>query len=167
MTMTRTCTTCKEEKPATLEYFHKSSTGKGGLKSICKPCANKLTVKYYQANTEKMKQYFSLWQINNRDKRRAIRRRERAKLAGVLTDNWTDEQLLEEYGTNCYICNEAIDFNAPKTGVGSDKSFWPDHLVPMSKGGDNVLANVRPCHRKCNETKARKTYDEFMTKESK
>ena len=113
-----------------------------------------------------MKQLYHSWQINNRDKRRAIRRRERAKEAGVLTDNWTDEQLLETYGTDCYLCNKAIDFDAPKKGIGSEKSFWPDHLTPMSKGGDNVLANVRPCHRKCNETKGRKTYEEFMAKES-
>lgn len=167
MTMTRTCTSCKTEYPATLEYFYKQRNGKYGLKSICKDCANQAMSKYYSENKEKMQLSFYLWQRNNRDKRRAIRRRERAKAAGVLTDNWTDEQLIAAYGTDCYICNEAIDFSAPKTGQGSEKSFWPDHIIPMFKGGDNVIANVRPCHRKCNETKGRKTYDEFMSKESK
>jgi hypothetical protein len=167
MTMTKACTNCKIEYPATSEYFHKDRNLKSGLKYACKNCANKAMQKYYSENTEKMKQLYHSWQINNRDKRRAIRRRERAKEAGVLTDNWTDEQLIKAYGTDCYLCNKPIDFNAPKRGEGSEKSFWPDHLIPMSRGGDNVLANVRPCHRKCNETKARKTYDEFISKESK
>lgn len=167
MTMTRTCTSCKTEYPATLEYFYKQPTGKYGLKSTCKDCTNQAFMKYYAANKERYQENFHKWQINNRDKRRAIRRRERAKAAGVLTDNWTDEQLIATYGTDCYICNEAIDFDAPKKGLGSEKSFWPDHIIPMSKGGDNVIANVRPCHRKCNENKGRKTYDEFMSKESK
>jgi hypothetical protein len=166
MTNKRTCTSCKIEYPATSEYFHKDKNLKSGLKYACKNCANKAMQKYYSENTEKMKQLYHSLQINNRDKRRAIRRRERAKEAGVLTDNWTDEQLIEAYGTDCYLCNKPIDFNAPKRGEGSEKSFWPDHLTPMSKGGDNVLANVRPCHRKCNETKARRTYEEFMSKES-
>jgi 5-methylcytosine-specific restriction endonuclease McrA len=167
ITMTRTCTRCKEEYPATSEYFHKQAKGKYGLKSICRDCNNKGFAKYYSENTEKMKLLYHLWQINNRDKRRAIRRRERAKAAGVLTDDWTDEQLIARYGTDCYICKDPIDFNAPKIGKGSEKSFWPDHIMPMSKGGDNIIANVRPCHRKCNESKGRKTYEEFMSKESK
>jgi len=167
MTMTRICATCKVEHPATSEYFHKQQKGKYGLRSICKVCARAATRKHYSENTEAMKLNFYWWARNNRDKRRAIRRRERAKLAGVLTDNWTDDQLIAKYGTDCYICHEAIDFDAPKKGPGSEKSYWPDHLIPMSKGGDNVLANVRPCHRKCNESKGRKTYEEFMAKESK
>jgi hypothetical protein len=165
--MTRICGTCKVEHPATSEYFHKQQKGKYGLRSICKTCARIATKKHYSENTEAMKLNFYWWQRNNRDKRRAIRRRERAKEAGVLNDNWTDEQLIKAYGTDCYLCNKPIDFNAPKRGEGSEKSFWPDHLIPMSRGGDNVLANVRPCHRKCNETKSRKTYDEFISKESK
>ena len=167
MTMTRTCKNCNTEYPATLEYFHRNAKGKYGLRSICKECACAATMKHYQENTESVKLKSRLWQINNRDKRRAIRRTERAKLAGVLNDRWTDDQLISAYGTNCYICNKAIDFDAPKRGEGSEKSFWPDHLIPLSRGGDNVIANVRPCHRKCNENKARKTYDEFMAKESK
>ena len=159
MNTNKTCTSCNIEFPSTLEYFYKN---RKGLLNICKTCACKRTLDYYNANKEKMQASFHLWQINNRDKRRAIRRREKAKLAGVLNDNWTDEQLIEAYGTDCYICNEAIDFNAPKRGTGSDNSYWPDHLTPLSRGGDNTIENVRPCHRKCNQNKSTKTYDEYL-----
>ena len=166
MSMNRTCTSCKIEYPATSEYFHKQSSGKYGLRSICKDCANSAMSKYYNENRERYLVNFHLWAINNRDKRRSIRRRERAKEAGVLNDNWTDEQLIAAYGTDCYICNDPIDFDAPKKGPGSEKSYWPDHLTPYSRGGDNVIANVRPCHRRCNESKGKKTYEEFLSWES-
>ena len=161
MTITRTCTTCKTEYPATLEHFYKQPRGKYGLKPTCKSCNNKSMMKYYIENKERLQLSFYFWQKNNRDKRRAIRRRERAKSAGVLNDDWTDEQLIATYGTDCYICDEPIDFNAPKQGIGSDKSYWPDHLIPMSKGGDNVISNVRPCHAQCNRSKGVKTYTKY------
>ena len=34
----RRCTRCGAEKPATLEFFHRSAQGKYGLCSMCKPC---------------------------------------------------------------------------------------------------------------------------------
>ena len=48
--MTRICTTCKKEYPATLEYFHKMKNGKHGLKNACKTCSNEATLNYYHEN---------------------------------------------------------------------------------------------------------------------
>ena len=39
--ITKVCTTCGKEYPATTEYFHKVKHGKYGLKSVCKECINK------------------------------------------------------------------------------------------------------------------------------
>ena len=159
MNTNRTCTQCKKDFPNNLEHFYKQGTS---LKSICKECSCSNAMKYYLENKEKLQFGFYLYQKNNRDKRRQIRRREKAKLAGVLNDNWTDEQLISTYGTDCYICNEAIDFDAPKQGEDSEYSYWPDHVIPYSRGGDNTIDNVRPCHRVCNQNKNTKTYDEYI-----
>ena len=70
--------------------------------------------------------------------------------------------MFEIYGIECYLCNESIDLDAPRTGVGSELSSWPDHSTPTSRGGSNTLENVRPCHRKCNESKGTKTYEEYI-----
>ena len=166
MNITKTCTSCNIEYPATLEYFYRNQKGKYGLRPDCKTCRSKIGLVTYNKNKEHYKLQFHLYQKKNRVKRRWLNRRERSKSLGLLNDDWTDDQLIATYGTDCYICNKPVDFNAPKIGQGSEKSFWPDHLIPMSKGGDNIIANVRPCHRKCNETKGRKTYEEFMNKES-
>ena len=36
----RRCGRCKDEKPATEEFFHRNKRGTGGLSSICKECRN-------------------------------------------------------------------------------------------------------------------------------
>ena len=50
----KTCTKCKEEFPATLEFFSKHKTGKFGLRSWCKKCMNKDNKKWHQNNSEKV-----------------------------------------------------------------------------------------------------------------
>jgi hypothetical protein len=39
--ITKICTKCGDELPATTDYFHKSKLGKHGVKSYCKKCSNK------------------------------------------------------------------------------------------------------------------------------
>lgn len=36
----KTCTKCKQDKPATLEFFYKNAGGKYGVTPRCKPCVN-------------------------------------------------------------------------------------------------------------------------------
>ena len=38
--ITKVCTTCGKRLPATEEYFHKSKTGKYGVRAVCKECIN-------------------------------------------------------------------------------------------------------------------------------
>lgn len=113
-------------------------------------------------NPEKVKATRKAWDKANSDKVRANSRKQRALKAGNIHEDWTEQELFETYGTDCYLCNLPIDFNAPRTGIGSDYSSWPDHKTPTSRGGSNILENVRPCHRKCNESKRNKTYEEYI-----
>jgi 5-methylcytosine-specific restriction endonuclease McrA len=55
----------------------------------------------------------------------------------------------ETYGNICYLCNCAI------------YADWHiDHVHPWSKGGSDELANLRPTHPWCNETKSDFIFDE-------
>ena len=69
--------------------------------------------------------------------------------------HYSDQQVLETYGTNCHICSLPIDLDAPrKTGdPGWEKGLHIDHVYPLSKGGLDTLENVRPAHGKCNVIK--------------
>jgi 5-methylcytosine-specific restriction endonuclease McrA len=71
---------------------------------------------------------------------------------------FTANTVLAEYGDNCHICGGQIDLNAPrKSGAeGWELSLHIDHLMPLSKGGDDTLENVRPSHGQCNLFKSAK-----------
>jgi 5-methylcytosine-specific restriction endonuclease McrA len=163
MTTTRKCTDCNKEYPATLEYFHASTKGKYGLRSLCKVCLCKAQMDYMKSKTPQDKYELKrAEQQRNKHTYRQARRKASALQRGVHHEKWTEKQLDETYGTDCYICNKAIDFSAPRTGQGSQLSSWPDHVIPLSRGGEDTIRNVRPCHRKCNQAKYTMTYDEFI-----
>lgn len=82
---------------------------------------------------------------------RAARRR-RARIRNAGYDYYTIEQVLDTYGTDCHICGTPIDLMHSRNPLdpGWLESLHIDHYVPISKGGPDTLANVRPAHGKCN-----------------
>lgn len=48
-------------------------------------------------------------------------------------------QVLEVYGSACWLCGQPID------GLPS-----ADHVIPRSRGGSDDIENLRPCHTRCN-----------------
>jgi 5-methylcytosine-specific restriction endonuclease McrA len=165
MNPTRICTECEREFPATLEYFYKNSKGRPGLKSTCKECyrADRLD-RLAKMDPEFRRQMKKAEQQRNRHTYRAATRKQLALRRGVHHEDWTEKQLIETYGSNCYLCNEPIDLTLPRKGEGSMESLWPDHVIPTSRGGENTIRNVRPCHRKCNQDKFNLTYEEYLAK---
>ena len=74
---------------------------------------------------------------------------------------WTDPgkysifEILLLHGTSCHICDEPIDYSAPRT-VGSKGwryGLHLDHVIPLSQGGADHIENVKPSHAKCNIAK--------------
>ena len=61
---TKTCSKCGEEKPATLEFFHRH---RKGLNAACKVCINKYSNQYQQANREAIAEYNKQYQQANRE----------------------------------------------------------------------------------------------------
>jgi hypothetical protein len=56
--------------------------------------------------------------------------------------------VLERDGNACTYC-------------GTDKQLEGDHVVPLSRGGSNVFANLATACRRCNLSKGSKTADEW------
>ena len=54
----------------------------------------------------------------------------------------------------CWHCGEPIDYDAHYT---DPDAFVIDHLIPLSAGGEDVLDNIVPSHRRCNSDKGAKT----------
>lgn len=66
------------------------------------------------------------------------------------------EDVINKFGTNpkCYLTGKSIDIYAPRT-------YNFDHIMPVSKGGDNSIDNLGICTKAANQAKSDLTLDEF------
>lgn len=165
------CPKCREEKPATLEYFHSDSSKNDGLYCHCKICVLEREKAYYEANKERKKAYYEANKevILEREKayreanKEAIVERDKAyyrtpkgrynriKIAAKRRDIRFSLpfELYESklWGKPCHYCGCDIE----TTGLDrkdNSKGYTPDNVVP--------------CCRSCNERKGPKLYEEFL-----
>jgi hypothetical protein len=61
------CSTCGETKPATLEYFFKTSKPQNGLSARCKVCCSVIKRKWYQQNKETINEKHREWYQQNKE----------------------------------------------------------------------------------------------------
>ena len=116
--------------------------------------ANKDKIRiWFEANREKVNAY-------SRNKARRIK----AMRKGIGYEPYTEYQVLELYGTDCHICGKPIDMKAPRRcGLTNwEYGLQIDHVIPLSKEGQDKLKNVRPSHGICNLRKGSKTYPQDM-----
>lgn len=66
-----------------------------------------------------------------------------------------DRRRLRRPGAACHICGQPIDLELPYLDPGE---FVIDHVVPLAKGGPDVLGNKAPAHRSCNRSKSDKDH---------
>jgi 5-methylcytosine-specific restriction endonuclease McrA len=96
------------------------------------------------------------------EKDRAFARKRRAKKRANGWEKYTEAQVLQLHGAVCHICGDPIDLSLNRK-IGSDgweMSLHIDHVFPISKGGPDTLANVKPSHGKCNLKKRANLPDE-------
>ena len=51
---------------------------------------------------------------------------------------------------NCHICGQPINYDLPHTDAWS---YVVDHVIPLSKGGKDIIENKKAAHRECNSKK--------------
>lgn len=59
----------------------------------------------------------------------------------------------------CHICGAPIDYTLP---YHDPMSFVADHVVPLTRGGADALANKAPAHRDCNRTKGAREFADII-----
>lgn len=148
----RLCSGCKKEHP--LSHFKKDKRSADGYSSWCRDCNNQCKRQWYQAHAETERKNSAQWKRENPEKLHAqlqIRYGRRRGAPGYATS----EQVLARiafYGGCCAYCGGAYEHL--------------DHVIPISRGGSNWPANLRPACEKCNTQKNDKTLLEWrgMTK---
>jgi 5-methylcytosine-specific restriction endonuclease McrA len=91
----------------------------------------------------------------NIDKVRERERQKNRRRRAGISSPYNELQVIATYGPRCYLCGLDIDFMAPrKCGVtGWENGLHIDHVIAISKGGEDSLENVRPTHALCNLNK--------------
>lgn len=69
-----------------------------------------------------------------------------------LPRRWQRNQLVNRFGAICQICTEPFE---------SAKDITIDHIMPLSKGGEDTFENYQLAHDQCNQLKADMTPEEF------
>jgi 5-methylcytosine-specific restriction endonuclease McrA len=121
----------------------------------CEPCHTALLIEWRERrkNPEPINSKRKAWRDRTPNARRD--RMHRAKAAGGILGYCSDLQVLELYGTKCHICEKEIDLNASRQvgKPGWENGLHIDHVIPLSKGGNDTIENVRPSHGQCNIVK--------------
>lgn len=107
--------------------------------------------KWRESNSEKVKKYIRNYLKTEKGKASAQRgkfkrqAKERKTINTLTSQEWLD--ILEAYNYRCAYCDIEFDCeNLPER----------DHVIPISKGGDNIKENVIPACRSCNAKKNNK-----------
>lgn len=143
----RTCNKCLVGKP--ISDFGKHKRGKDGLRYSCKDCNRNQAKEWAQKNPDKTRGYKTTWRLKNPDKMYLARKENRFKNG---FEKYLESDVLKKYGTKCHICGLEIDLNANRLPgkIGWQNSLHIDHVIPIMRGGADVLENVRPSHGLCN-----------------
>lgn len=116
-----------------------------------KYCSAECSASAYNArNPNAQKQRAARWLQANHDRHRMKEHRRRAQKVSTSTEGFTEADVRDAYGENCYLCGVEVDFLLR----------WPDrmspsldHVVPLVAGGTHTLYNVAMVHLICNISK--------------
>lgn len=82
------------------------------------------------------------------------RRKRRARLAGVPREPYTTALIAVRDGFTCSLCGGLVDMAIKWPDLQSPSV---DHVIPISRGGDDTLLNVALAHFGCNVRKSNRT----------
>jgi hypothetical protein len=158
------CSKCRHN--LCISNFSKDKHKLDGLQHWCKDCRNNAFAAYYSKthrtvnrvhrlwamrNRDKMCRYARNWQLNNPDAFKAIQHRKRARrrqAAGYFTANDVSHMRIKQ-SNKCYYCGRNL------------KRPTIDHKVPLIRGGTNWPSNLCLACQSCNDSKGKKTIQEF------
>lgn len=116
---------------------------------------------YYLANKEKILSYYKSWKISDVGiaSRKSSHHKRKALMKKINGSYTKDEILLlfEQQKSQCIYCKTKLNKS------GSNK-YHIDHIIPLSKGGDNNIINIQLLCPTCNLQKHDSLPEDFARK---
>lgn len=166
----KVCKCCKEEFPATNEYFNYTDKNKKYLHSKCKPCQKEYNKKYNNDTKEINNPKRKVYAQKHREKmRETSKKHQKENLQMYYANNhkyrhgrrdsgkYTQEQIIE--------CLEFFDYKCAYTGECIKDEYDLDHIKPISKGGNNYIWNLVPSLPSINRSKNNKDLEEWYSQQ--
>ena len=120
---------------------------------ICDECGILVERSLAQGRVTKGR-YGRFCRVCAKSREKARYRAKTAKRQGIVKpNNIRYEQVFERDGGVCWLCQMSVDSSLPRT---SKLGGTLDHIVPISKGGDDSLENIKLAHWICNNRKSNK-----------
>ena len=168
------CSPCLETRKKYMRDWQEKNREK--VRAANNACAEKYrdrrrasSERYRIENKELLNEKNRQYHLNNPEKTRQKARLRRARIRGNGYEQYTEAQVLDLYGTICYLCNTQIDLTASRYqghSKGWELGLHIDHVIPIVGGGPDTLENVRPTHAQCNLKKNAKHIGVIMTEET-
>ena len=135
---------CKQQLPATTDYFNRNRSRKDGLNNICKVCSRARSRQYYQENKEKHK-------VATSKRRRRIIDENRQKLKRILENSEC---------TDCGIKNILVlEFDH----IRGKKRDCVTRLLGSGCSWEVILEEIEKCDVVCANCHRIRTYSRIKT----
>lgn len=184
------CTDCKQLKPCTTEYFYKNKKSKWGFKAQCKECRHKyrkqqyeenkeqelaLNKEYREKNKDKTKERYKKWREEHKeeikeymqDYNKEYRQTERGKINHNKSNHKRRCLMREQTYTNEQLEECLIFFNncCAYSGKELTENYSIDHIIALSKNGENLIWNLVPMDKDLNSSKRDKDMLEWYVQQ--
>lgn len=138
--------TCREIKRK--QCYEKQKRIKAKKEAIIKVCVN--CGEEFRTTNNCMK--FCRQKCSNSywNRKREVKRRKKIQLNGDADYSITLAKLYKRDKGICCLCDVKVNMNVD---TNSDEYGSIDHIIPISKGGKHIWANVQLAHRSCNSMK--------------